>query len=143
MYVFVLLYVLFVFVMRVARVFAGCNVCLVILVVYSGFRLFTDTDTEMLILYVSTRAQCLHLLIYTRCNVGAVWAMGMLPFMCGHFGYVAGNERAQPRARERASAGRGTGSRSNPAACPALARASRAARLQCLTLEAAAGRHRV
>lgn len=49
MYVFVLLYVLFVFVVRVARSLAGCNVCLVILVVYSGFRLFTDTDTEMLI----------------------------------------------------------------------------------------------
>jgi hypothetical protein len=49
MYVFVLLYVLFVFVVRVARVFAGCNVCLDNLVVYSGFRLFTGTDTEMLI----------------------------------------------------------------------------------------------
>ena len=49
MYVFVLLYVLFVFVVRVARSLADCNVCLVILVVYSGFRLFTGTDTEMLI----------------------------------------------------------------------------------------------
>jgi hypothetical protein len=34
---------------RVARYLAACNVCLVILVAYSGFKLFTGTDTEMLI----------------------------------------------------------------------------------------------
>lgn len=105
MYVFLLLSVLSVIVMRVARVFVRCNVCIGNLVVYSSFKLFTGTDTEMLILYVSTRAQCDQPVIYTRCNVGAVSAMGYLYYRCGHCCRLGGNGRAQPRARERARQG--------------------------------------
>jgi hypothetical protein len=57
MNIYMYMYVVSVFVLfvsgtvaRVARSLAACNVCLVILVAYSGFKLFTGTDTEMLIL---------------------------------------------------------------------------------------------
>jgi hypothetical protein len=56
MNIYMYMYVVSVFVLfvsgtvaRVARYLAACNVCLVILVAYSGFKLFTGTDTEMLI----------------------------------------------------------------------------------------------
>jgi hypothetical protein len=56
MNIYMYMYVVSVFVLfvsgtvaRVARYLAACNVCLVILVAYSGFRRFTHTAAEMLI----------------------------------------------------------------------------------------------
>ena len=58
-------------------------------------------------------------MIYTRCNVGAVWAVCYLYYRCGHCWIVAGKKRAQPRARERARQGTRVLSIAS-GACPAL-----------------------